>query len=153
MQPTHQLGYLLHHLSFVIDRQSDQILQERLGLGFSQFKILMALSWHGDVRQKHIAESLGQTEASISRQIQLMRSRAWLETKLNPRNRREHVIVLSAKGGRMLQKALSVLNIYHEPMFGSLSDKQQESLAESLKVMHLHVCQSGRAGACRHLDS
>jgi hypothetical protein len=36
------IGYLLHRVGFALDRHSDQVLRERLGIGFSQFKILLA---------------------------------------------------------------------------------------------------------------
>lgn len=140
MQNSKNLGYLLHHLSFVIDQQSDQILQERLGLGFSQFKILMALKWRDGVRQKQIANYLGQTEASISRQIGYMHDKGWVESRVNPKNRREHNIVLTNKGDRLAQEAMNTLNQYYRPMFARLSEKQQLQLAEILNIMHDEVC-------------
>lgn len=148
MQPTQQLGFLLHHLAFVTDRQSDQVLQERLGIGFSQFKILMALQWHEGVQQRHIAEYLGQTEASISRQIRLMMDKGLLHSKVSPSNRREHITTLSAKGVKLADEAMRILNQYHGPMFGKLSDKQRAGLFEMLTNMHSEACSSDKPGRC-----
>jgi DNA-binding MarR family transcriptional regulator len=67
MKPTNNIGYLMQRLSFLLARQSDQVLQEQLGIGFSQFKILMALGWDPSCQQRHIADKLGQTEASVAR--------------------------------------------------------------------------------------
>ncbi|HXR49712.1 MAG TPA: MarR family winged helix-turn-helix transcriptional regulator, partial [Verrucomicrobiae bacterium] len=67
MGPTNNLSYLIQHLAAVMGKQSDQLLQEQLGIGYSQYKILMVLEWNPRVQQRTIAESLGQTEASISR--------------------------------------------------------------------------------------
>lgn len=151
MDMTTNPGYLLHHLAFALDRQSDQILQERLDIGFSQFKILMSLKWHQGIRQRQIAEKLGQTEASISRQIQLMKEMGVLKSAISPKNRREHIITLTTKGGRLADKAMQALNAYHRPMFERLSPRQQEVLNEALQIMHAEACQYGRAGACdRH---
>ncbi|HSX23988.1 MAG TPA: MarR family winged helix-turn-helix transcriptional regulator, partial [Candidatus Saccharimonadales bacterium] len=72
MGPTNNIGYLLQHLSGVLAKQSDQALQERLGIGFSQFKILRVLQHSPQTQQRQIAEWIGKTEASISRQIKLM---------------------------------------------------------------------------------
>ncbi len=148
MEPVQQLGYLLHHLSFVVDRQSDQILQERLGIGFSQFKILMALKWHESVQQKHIADSLGQTEASISRQIKLMHDKGLLESRVSPTNRRQRLTVLTNRGLKLADEAMVTLNRYHEPMFMRLSDKQRVQLAETLSAMHGEVCSDNKPGRC-----
>jgi len=140
MQPTNNIGYLLNHLAFMLGRQSDQVLQEQLGIGFSQFKIMMVLGWNPSIQQRQIADKLGQTEASISRQIKLMQKQGLLSTKINPENRRVHITRLTPKGERLTEQALRVLNNYHAPTFAALSTKQQESLVEILTLMHDQVC-------------
>ena len=152
MLPTQQLGYLIHHISFVLDRQSDQALQERLDIGFSQFKIMMALRWNEGVQQKHIAKALGQTEASISRQIRLMHDKGLVESRVNPRSRREHITVLTSKGLTRAEEAMSVLNQYHAPMFARLNDKQQAQLGELLNAMHAEACRGNKPGRCNLLS-
>lgn len=151
MQVSNNLGYLLNHLAFVLGRQSDQVLQERLGLGFSQFKIMMVLRTNPHVQQKEIAERLGQTEASISRQIKLLLKRGLLQTVKRPENRREHITTLTAKGERFTDEALDILNTYHAPVFEQLSDKQRAQLVESLRSMHAQACRGDRPGACHHI--
>ena len=140
MKPANNIGYLLQRLAFVLARQSDQVLQEQLGIGFSQFKILMALGWNPNVRQCEIAEKLGQTEAGISRQVKLLKEKGYLTTQINPSNRREHITVPTLKGQRLTERAMSVLNNYHAPMFEKLSEKQRERLLETLNIMHDHAC-------------
>ncbi len=144
------LGYLLHHLASVLDRQSDLLLQDRLDIGFSQFKILMALKWGQGVQQKQIAEKLGQTEASVSRQIKMLQEAGLLQTKVSPNNRREHITTLSVKGEHLVDKALSALNDYHLPVFARLSPQQQSQLQEILEVMHDGLCRGDRPGGCNH---
>lgn len=151
MRPTNNIGYLLNHLAFVLGRQSDQVLQERLGIGFSQFKIMMILQWKPHVQQKNIAEKLGQTEASISRQIKLLLDQGLLQTNRNPANRREHITTLTPKGERFTIEAMEVLNNYHAPVFEALSEKQMAALTESLTIMHHQTCDSDRPGACHHV--
>lgn len=151
MQPSTNLGYLIHHISFVLDRQSDQALQERLGIGFSKFKILMVLKWHTGIQQKRIAENLGQTEAGISRQIKLMTEMGLLQSRVSPLNRREHITSLTARGDRIAEEAMSLLNDYHTPMFARLSVKQQEELTEILQIMHQETCRSQKPGSCNHV--
>lgn len=148
--PTHNIGYLLQHLASVLAKQSDQLLSERLGIGFSQYKILMVLQVNPRTRQRHIAERLGQTEASISRQIGIMLDRGLLHTTVNPSNRREHLTTPTSKGLRILEEATNILNSYHGPMFGEMTVRQREQLLDSLSTMHRHACQPGRIGACDH---
>lgn len=146
MQPLRQLGYLLHHLSFVIDRQSDQVLQERLGIGFSQFKILMCIGHDSISQQRRIADKLGQTESSVSRQIKLMHDKGLLTSKVSPKNRREHITTLTAKGEKLVEKAFAVLEQEHAPVFESLSGRQLEELQKTINVMHHATCRGENKG-------
>ncbi len=138
--PTNNIGFLLQRLSFMLARQNDQVLQEQLGIGFSQFKILMMLNWHTDVQQRQIADKLGQTEASISRQIKLLEERNFITVTINKDNKREHITRLTTKGMRTIEKAFEVLNNYHAPMFEQLSEKQQQQLRETLNIMFNYIC-------------
>lgn len=140
MRPTNNIGYLIQRLAFVLGRQSDQVLLEQLGIGLSQFKILMVLGWHSNIQQRQIAENLGQTEASISRQIKLLKDKGLLVTEISPQNRREHITRPTAKGQRVSEKAIEVLNRYHAPMFAQLGEKQQAQLLESLTTMYDFAC-------------
>lgn len=146
MRSSSNIGYLLHRLSFLLARQSDQVLQEQLGIGFSQFKILHVLAWNPSVQQRQIADKLGQTEAAISRQISLLKESGMLITRINPENRREHITVPTPKGERLTAKAREILNSYHAPMFEQMSEKQREKLLESLNIMHDYLCPGDKPG-------
>src|SRR6476660_9398443 len=104
MTDTPQLIHsVIHHLSAVFSRESDQILQEQLGIGLSQYKILNTLVENSAMQQRHIALELGQTEASISRQIKLLQNKNMVETMRNPINRREHITTLTPRGERVTE--------------------------------------------------
>lgn len=153
MKPATNIGYLLNHLSFVLNRQSDQVLQERLGIGFSQFKILTTLQRQPNIQQKQIAERLGQTEASVSRQIKLLLSQGLLQSMRNPHNRREHITTLTNKGERFTVEATDILNTYHQPVYQVLTEKQAAALISSLTIMHQQTCTGDRSGACHQVFS
>lgn len=150
MKLTNNIGYLLNHLAFMLSRQSDQVLQEQLGIGFSQFKIMMVLKWNPSVQQKQIAERLGQTEASVSRQIKLLHEKGLLFSNVKPENKREHITTLTSKGERLTEKSMQILNNYHAPTFNSLSEKQQQTLQEILNKMHDAVCVDKKSGFGHH---
>ena len=154
MGPAITLGYLLTHTATILLRQSDQVLQERLGIGISQYRILMMLQRNPNVQQRKLAESLGQTEASISRQIKLLCEKGLLAIRVNPKSRREHITVPTAKGIKLTDAATEVLENYHEPMLSLISDKQRQQLRESLETFHQYICASGKPFACdRQMDN
>lgn len=150
MGPNNSIGYLLQHISEVLAKQSDQVLQERLGIGLSQYKLLIVLEQHPYLRQNEIAGQLGQTEASISRQIKIMQAKGLLQRAANPNSKRERIAALTSQGLRVTAEANKILNSYHAPVFESLSLKQQKQLHEALIYMHQQTCQLGRVGTCTH---
>jgi len=140
MQSSGNIGTLLQHTASLLARQSDQVLQEQLGIGMSQFKILRSLQTNPHIQQRQIANLLGQTEASISRQIKLLHDKHMIETAVNPQNRREHLTTLTAKGAKVVSAAMEVLQKYHAPTFNALSAKQHDEFIELLNTVHRQVC-------------
>jgi DNA-binding MarR family transcriptional regulator len=148
MQSADSIGYLLQHVAAVSHRQSDQMLQERLGIGISQYRILTALEHNPNVEQRQLADNLGQTEASISRQVKLLHTRGMLATRIDPRERRRHVTRLTAKGAKVAEAAREALGQYYQPLFKELNLKEQEQLHGTLTLLHESTCAPGKPMAC-----
>lgn len=135
-----EISYLFDHIASLLAKQTDQVLQEQLGIGLSQFKILRVLQAEPRTMQREIAASLGQTEASISRQVKLMLSDGLLQSMRNPKDHREHLTVITPKGERLTEAALIAMERYHRPTFAALNDKQQEQIASILHILHSQLC-------------
>lgn len=150
MGPANNLSYLIQHLAAVIGRQSDQVLQEQLGIGLSQYKILMVLEWNPRVQQRAIADSLGQTEASVSRQIRLLKAKKLLLAKQDPDNRRKHITAPTPLGMQLTEAATDILRRNFGQDFTNVGDDQLLQLVTGLQRLHKQVCRPGRPGACDH---
>ncbi len=150
MGPTTNLNYLLQHLSEVLGKQYDEALQTHLGIGLSQYKLLMVLEWNPRVQQRTIASSLGQTEASISRQIKLLKDKGLLVTRLDPTNRRRHITAPTTQGMQVTEAATALIRRSFGPEFGRLGEDQLLQLVSTLQQLHQIVCRPGKTGACDH---
>ena len=150
MGPTNNLSYLVQHLSDVMGRQSDQVLQEQLGIGLSQYKILMVLEWNPRVQQRAIADSLGQSEAAISRQIKLLKAKGLLLSKVDPGNRRKHITAPTPLGMQVTEAATNILRRNFGPDFSGLGEDKLLQLITGLQQLHRIVCRPGKLGACDH---
>ncbi len=148
VRTTNTIRYLIHHLAFVLGRSSDRALQERLGIGFSQFKILIMISWNPSLQAWQLADGIGGTKASMGRQIKLLLDQGLLAKTVDPKNHREHITPLSPKGERVTRAALAALNDHHAPVFARLSPGQQQNLLDALSIMHDETCglHEGRMG-------
>lgn len=135
MKPQDSLGLLLLQTATSLARSSDTILLDQLGVGFSQFKILYVLQAEPHIRQKEIALELGQTEASVSRQLKNMYDDGLTQSRQRPDNRREHITTLTKRGERICVQAVEILNHHHNHVFARLSDEQQKRLFLSLRQL------------------
>lgn len=140
----------MNHLAGVMNKQSDQILQEQLGIGYSQYKILMVLEWNPRIQQRGIADSLGQTEASVSRQIKLLQRKGLLTTKTDDHNHRKHITAPTPLGMQITEAATAILRRSFGPDFASIGDDHLLRLINGLHHLHKVVCRPGRVGACDH---
>jgi DNA-binding MarR family transcriptional regulator len=133
------VGYLLTHTAALVDRQADQVLQERLGIGTSQLRILRVLHQTPNVLQRVLADTLGQTEASISRQAKLLHEKGLVSSRINPKSKREHIMQLTPKGVQITEAAQEVMAQYFTPLFAILNTKEQTELQKSLQVLYNQV--------------
>lgn len=132
-------GFLLHKIGFMMERMSDHVLFENFGIGFSQFKILFALENHGSVQQKDIARSLGQTEASISRQIKLLKQASFIDIAIGKDDRKKRIISLTKKGERVAGESYAILNMFYDPILSILDPIEQKDLMRTLDKVHIRL--------------
>jgi DNA-binding MarR family transcriptional regulator len=142
--------YLLQHVGDVVDRQLDQILQEQLGIGLSQYRILSLLTDGAARGQRVLAKHLGQTEASISRQIALLLGRGMVSAHANAQNKRQNLVTITAKGTKVADAAHQASDHYLEGLWPTMSDKQQKQLQDALVIVHQWTCQPGKLTSCDH---
>jgi DNA-binding MarR family transcriptional regulator len=142
--------YLLQHIGTILERQFDQALLEQLGIGTSQYRILLVLETHADSSQRHLAANLGQTEASISRQIKILQSKSLITTQIHPRSRRERVTNLSPRGVTVILAAKELYTQIAANLLGSLTDKQQKVVRETLGTIHSKSCSPDVPRSCDH---
>lgn len=130
-----QIGQSILNLSQSWTRQTGQVLQERLGVGLAQFKIMNLLQNKSGVAQRQLADNLNQTEAAVSRQIKLMEDRGWLQTTVDPSERRKHRAQLTPAGLRITIAAQEILAEQYKTFCKNLTEKQHLALLKLLQTL------------------
>lgn len=149
MQSSEAIGSIFGHVASMVHRQSDQILQERLGIGMSQFNILSNLAERPQTKQRVLANMLGQTEASVSRQVALLKQKGLLASYVDPAERRQHLAVLTVKGAKVTLAAREVLEQFYDQLFSSgFSGREQAQLHALLTTLHEQACAPDKRLAC-----
>ena len=135
-----ELSANIHKTSTVLGRLADTTLLDSCGYGISQFKIIWILHNHPEgVLQTNIATWLSQTEAAVSRQIGILKSEGLITKRVEAKNRRNHIITLSADGKTFAKNAMKILTNAYRPCFATLSQSEQETLNELLKKLFFSV--------------
>jgi len=100
----------LHQLMFVLQHMSNELLLDHVGVGLSSALIMSVLSHSRPQTQRSIAAGLRQTEANVSRQLQVMRRQGLVNIKQNRQDRRQKEVTLTPKGVRVHDKAMRLLD-------------------------------------------
>lgn len=140
MQHAKTTGYLLQHVAAITDRRADQALQERMGIGTSQYRVMVVLRASPGVQQKHVAEVLSQTEASISRQVKLLVEQGLVTSRVSQANRRQHLTALTPRGLHFVDEADNILADIYNQALEHLSKRQQNQIDELLQLIHTRLC-------------
>lgn len=130
------VGFLLHKVGSMMERLSDKQLFEKYGIGFSQFKLMYIIHAQPGLTQTEIAGTLGQTEASISRQIGLLLEARLITIEPGERDRKKHHVSLSPRGVSLTDEAYRHLNAYYAPVLGGFSDTEQAAFLQALQGIH-----------------
>ena len=125
----------LHKAVFAMDRGIDRLLAERFELTFSQFFILRVLAKRPGTTQKAIAGARGLTEAAVSRSVDLLLGKRLITRKVNPANRREHMLVLTKEGARIELRARSAALGKVDAALTKISAAERKTLARAAEKL------------------
>lgn len=130
------VGLLLHKIGAMMNYQSDAVLFEHCGLGFSQFRIMLIIDMQPGALQKNVAEKLGQTEASVSRQIKLLTNAGLVLIQKSKEDKKQHKLELTSRGKKLLSDAVQRLSLHYEPIIGELGESARMKFANELAIVH-----------------
>lgn len=114
------LQQAINRLKFALERASNQQLVDSFGWGSSHFRLLVAIAHSNNADQTSIAQELGQTKAAVSRQIKLLIDEALVSQTENPKNRRQNILSVTAKGKKQLMKAKQLMKLNFKNTFSNL---------------------------------
>jgi DNA-binding MarR family transcriptional regulator len=118
----------LHHLMYVLQQLSEELLLKEAGISLSHVRIMGALDTNVPRSQRVIASTLRQTEANVSRQLLVMVRQRLVKITKNKEDGRQRDVTLTAKGLRQYQHAEKLL----KKQQSGLLNKNESALIEKL---------------------
>lgn len=107
---TATLWFLVRQVVARMDRVGDALYRQGLGLSLAQFLVLSVVDAHpGPINQQTVAERLGLTKGTVSRQIELAVAAGRMTVEVSPHSRRENSIRLTPAGTALVRKGDELL--------------------------------------------
>jgi DNA-binding MarR family transcriptional regulator len=122
----------LHYLMFILQQQSDDLLQGEVGISLSHVRILGVLDYSVPCSQKSIANQLQQTEANVSRQLLTMVRQGFVRVSKNKEDSRQRDVTLTAKGQRRYEGAEKSLKAQLSSVYKGMSKDQKRDFEDSV---------------------
>lgn len=113
----------------------DAQLKQLSGVGLSQYRVMREVEASPGISQKEIALRLSQSEASISRQVDVLQYDGALTVRRNPADRREREIHLTPNGTHTLQQLEAHIQSFTDHL---MPPQTQTHLTAALS--HLRSC-------------
>jgi DNA-binding MarR family transcriptional regulator len=113
-------------LVLVFKKIADRTLRSRLSITMAQFRILIAIQHNPNLSQQAIAKFWGVTEASASRQIEILDNKGLISKAHDSNNRRKYILRLTKRGQGEIKQASRLMNGVFERIFKEISDKDRE---------------------------
>lgn len=121
----------LHHLEFILQHQSDQLLHSGLGVGFSQVRIMDSIGDYTVQSQRELAVKLYQTEANISRQLKILQEHGLVEVIRTKKDKRQRHVKLTQKGVDCLDQAHEILTGLHKKLLAGLEYREAYNFTDT----------------------
>ena len=99
----------LLHLTYLLQQSTDELLTQQVGVGLSHVRIMSGLSSVVSRSQHQLSVELQQTEANVSRQLQIMKKHGLVGISRNKRDGRQRDVRLTKKGENKYKKAEELL--------------------------------------------
>jgi DNA-binding MarR family transcriptional regulator len=112
-------------LVLVFKKVADRTLKPKLSITTAQFRVLMAVQHNPNLSQHAIAQFWGVTEASVSRQIEILNNKRFISKSQDPDNRRKYSLKLTKRGRSEIERASLLMNEIFEKIFKDVSDKDR----------------------------
>jgi DNA-binding MarR family transcriptional regulator len=123
----------LHHLMFILQQLSDELLNKEVGVSLSHVRIMGALEALVPRSQRVVASKLHQTEANISRQMRVMADQGLVKIAPNKKDHRQRDVTLSTKGVRKYEQAEKLLKKQEAQFLRAVNSRGKDSLENSFE--------------------
>jgi DNA-binding MarR family transcriptional regulator len=139
------LWYLVRRVAALMDRQGDAICRRELGLSLAQFLVLSVVdAYPGHLSQQAIADRLGLTKGTVSRQIEAAVAAGFMTVRVAPHTRRENSVALTRSGAALVRKGDAILQDSRTATLGAVTPSELHAAIDALRAVMQTLERSSR---------
>jgi len=119
------LWYLIRRVAGVMDRQGEVLFRRELGISLAQFLVLSVVDAHpGPLSQQAIADRVGLTKGSVSRQIDHAVAAGLMTVRVASHTRRENAVALTEAGTALVRKGDALFRTSRDAMLDAIDPQE-----------------------------
>ncbi|WP_194904281.1 MarR family winged helix-turn-helix transcriptional regulator [Catenulispora rubra] len=127
------LWYLTRRVAGLMDRAGEALFQRELGISLAQFLVLSVVDARpGPMNQQQVADRLGLTKGTVSRQIDNAVSAGLMEVQPSPHSRRENTLTLTTAGTELVRRGDTA---FHQARAAVLPPADPHDMHAALRVL------------------
>lgn len=119
------IGRLIYTTSLNLRNYAEKMLSP-YGLTVEQFHVLKKTSRHTGCIQKELCRELGKQPANITRILDRLENKKWIERRLNPADRRSSLIFLMASGEQIINEVSKNFEAYSSWFIAGVSTEEEQ---------------------------
>lgn len=145
------LWYLIRRVAGLMDRTGDALFQREIGISLAQFLVLSVVDAHpGPLNQQAVADRLGLTKGTVSRQIDGAASAGLMTVETSPHSRRENTVALTAAGQELVRRGDAAFHRERSAMLAAVDPRDMQAAIRTLgslnTALDANVAEAGNAG-------
>jgi DNA-binding MarR family transcriptional regulator len=118
------LWYLIRNAARQMDRQGEALCQRELGISQALFLVLSVVdAFPGPLSQQAVADRLGLTKGTVSRQIEHAVAAGLMTVSVAPHTRRENVLALTEAGTALVRHGDALMETSRAAMLGAIDPR------------------------------
>ncbi|MGH3560895.1 MAG: MarR family winged helix-turn-helix transcriptional regulator [Mycobacterium sp.] len=127
------LWFLVLRVAGLMDRAGEAVFRRELSISLAQFLVLSVVDAHpGPLNQQAIADRLGLTKGTVSRQIENSVAAGLMTVQVSAHNRRENTVALTAAGTDLVRRGDT---IFQQAREAALPAIVPDDMAATLRLL------------------
>lgn len=130
------LWYLIRRLAAMMDREGDALCRRELGVSLAQFLVLSVVdAYPGHLSQQAIADRLGLTKGTVSRQIDNAVAAGLMTVQVAAHTRRENAVALTSSGSAVVRNGDVLMQDSRSALLGAVTPAELRAVIGALRAL------------------